>query len=214
MLCSSVPELLSLDRQCLPRVLGECLASSFRYAAFFFGFPASHTRSNSTQLASAIGATVIATSSSDAKLAEARSMGATHTINYRTNPDWSTEVLRLTNGKGVDLVVEVAGASTIEQSLKATRQAGVVALVGFLSDPKTTDLNNLIMPTILGGKTVYGVFMFNKQMTEAMVKLITEKKVKPKIGGVFEWKDANNALIALGKQDSVGKIIIRVGSKD
>jgi threonine dehydrogenase-like Zn-dependent dehydrogenase len=67
------------------------------------------------QLAAALGATVIATSSSDDKLKVARELGATHTINYRTRPDWAGEVLRLTDGKGADMVVDVVDSSTIEQ---------------------------------------------------------------------------------------------------
>lgn len=96
------------------------------------------------QFAAAFGATVIATSSSDAKLEQAKAMGATYTINYRTHENWGDEVLRLTNGRGVDRIVEVAGASTIEQSLLATKRGGVVALVGFLSESKKTGM--LISP--------------------------------------------------------------------
>jgi NADPH:quinone reductase-like Zn-dependent oxidoreductase len=74
------------------------------------------------QLASAAGARVIATSSTAEKLKAASAMGATDLINYKATPEWAEEVLKLTAGKGVDLVVEVGGAATIEQSLKATRQ--------------------------------------------------------------------------------------------
>lgn len=137
-------------------------------------------------------------------------MGATHTINYRTHPNWSDEVLRLTNNRGVDLVVEVAGASTIEQSLKSTKHGGLIALVGFLSESKASDL---IAPIIYGGKTVYGTFMFTKKMNEELVKLLQEKKVKPKIGAMFEWEDAKSAFIALSRQGAVGKIVVKVGGK-
>jgi len=100
-------------------------------------------------LAVAAGATVIATSSSDEKLRFAKSLGATHTINYRTTPDWATEVQRLTGGKGVDHVVDVGGAGTIEQSLQSVRQGGLVSVVGVLSPTKAADL----VPALLfGGK--------------------------------------------------------------
>ena len=77
-------------------------------------------------------------------------MGASHTINYRTNEAWDQEVLRLTDGKGVDHVVEVGGGETIERSLQSTRQGGLVSVVGILSAPKAVD----IVPALLfGGKT-------------------------------------------------------------
>jgi len=103
-----------------------------------------------TQLAAAAGATVIATSSSDAKLTLARKLGATHTINYAESPNWENVVLQLTAGKGVDHVVEIAGSSTMEQSLACTKRGGLVSLVGFLTESKAVDL----IPSILfGGKT-------------------------------------------------------------
>jgi NADPH:quinone reductase-like Zn-dependent oxidoreductase len=102
------------------------------------------------QLASAAGARVIATSSTDEKLKAAKAMGAADLINYKTTPEWADEVLKLTSGKGVDLVVEVGGAATIEQSLKATRQGGTVVVIGILTASKQMDL----VPAILyGAKT-------------------------------------------------------------
>lgn len=79
------------------------------------------------QLAAAVGAKVIATSSSDAKLETARRLGATHTVNYVAQPGWHEEVLRITGGLGVDRVIEVGGSATLLKSLKATRIGGVVA---------------------------------------------------------------------------------------
>jgi NADPH:quinone reductase-like Zn-dependent oxidoreductase len=102
------------------------------------------------QLASAAGARVIATSSTDGKLKAARAMGAMDLINYKTTPEWADEVLKLTGGKGVDLVIEVGGAATIEQSLKATRQGGTLVVIGILTASKQMDL----VPAILfGAKT-------------------------------------------------------------
>ena len=82
------------------------------------------------QLAKAMGATVIATSSSDAKLAKVRELGADHTLNYRTQPEWGNEVLKLTGGRGVDHVVEVGGPGTLPQSITACRIGGHIALIG------------------------------------------------------------------------------------
>ncbi|KAF2732839.1 NAD(P)-binding protein [Polyplosphaeria fusca] len=159
------------------------------------------------QLAAAAGATVIATSSSDEKLQQAKALGATHLINYKTTPAWDDEVLRVTGGRGVDVVVEVAGSSTIAQSLRASRRGGLVAVVGFLSESKEQDL---VIPIIMGGYTVYGVFMYTKVHTEAMTKMFEEKRLKPVIAKVFEWEDAGKAFEMLSRQSAVGKIVIKV----
>lgn len=84
------------------------------------------------QIAAAAGATVIATSSSDSKLEIARSLGATHLINYRTTQDWSSEVLKLTNGAGVDVVFDVVGGADLDHSIKSARYGGRIALAGIL----------------------------------------------------------------------------------
>lgn len=85
------------------------------------------------QLARAAGATVIATSSSDEKLARARELGAVHGINYRQHPEWAQRVLDITDGRGVDHVVEVGGPGTLPQSLRAVRVGGHIALIGALT---------------------------------------------------------------------------------
>ena len=93
---------------------------------------------------------MISTSSSDQKLDIARELGARYTINYKTTPDWEVEVLRLTNGKGVDHVIEVGGASTIEKSLASLRQGGLVSIIGYLTSSKKLDL----VPAILFGAKI------------------------------------------------------------
>jgi NADPH:quinone reductase-like Zn-dependent oxidoreductase len=85
------------------------------------------------QFAKAAGARVIITSSDDGKLERARKLGADHGINYRTHPDWAAEVLRLTAGQGVDVVVEVGGPGTLERSLMSVRTGGRIAYVGVLT---------------------------------------------------------------------------------
>ncbi|MDB5626949.1 MAG: adhT, partial [Tardiphaga sp.] len=85
------------------------------------------------QFAKAAGLRTIITSSSDEKLAKARAIGADETINYRSTPKWATEARKLTDGRGVDLVVEVGGADTLQQSLRAVRVGGAIAVIGILS---------------------------------------------------------------------------------
>ncbi|KAJ8691286.1 hypothetical protein PTI98_010873 [Pleurotus ostreatus] len=85
------------------------------------------------QIAVASGATVIATSSSDEKLKVASKLGAKHLINYKTTPDWEKVVKEITNGRGVDHVIEVGGLGTLLKSLQSVKQSGWVHLVGFLA---------------------------------------------------------------------------------
>lgn len=85
------------------------------------------------QFAVASGATVIATSSSDKKLEVAKTLGAKHLINYKTTPDWDKEVMKITNGRGVDHIIEVGGPGTIMKSLNAVRYGGCIHVIGFVA---------------------------------------------------------------------------------
>ena len=85
------------------------------------------------QLAKLMGAVVVATSSSDEKLERARALGADHTINYRTTPEWGDAVRRWTDGRGVDHVVEIGGPGTLPQSIAAARIGGHISLIGTLT---------------------------------------------------------------------------------
>ena len=92
------------------------------------------------QLAKTYGATVIATSSSEEKLEKLKALGADHLINYKTHPEWGKEVLKLTNNEGVDHVVEVGGAGTFSESVRCTKLAGHIALIGVLSGPSVSEI--------------------------------------------------------------------------
>ncbi|TVY14070.1 Zinc-type alcohol dehydrogenase-like protein [Lachnellula arida] len=156
--------------------------------------------------AAAVGARVIATSSSDEKLEIAKKLGASDIINYKTTPEWSLEALALTEQRGVDVVIDVAGAQTVEQSLKATRQGGTVVMIGFLTESKPSDLVPLLL---FGAKTLKGILGNSKVMLEQTVALTEEHDLHPEIN-VFAWTDAKKAFEALRAQNSVGKIVIRV----
>ena len=85
------------------------------------------------QFARAAGARVLATSSSDDKLARLRELGASDGINYRRTPEWEQEALRVTNGAGVDVVVETSGTGTLNRSFLSLAQQGKVVLIGVLN---------------------------------------------------------------------------------
>ncbi|PVI05820.1 NAD(P)-binding protein [Periconia macrospinosa] len=160
------------------------------------------------QFASALGATVIATSSSSAKLETAKKLGATHVINYTTTPDWDVEVLRLTKGKGVDQVLEVGGAATLLKSIKCTRPGGLVSLIGILGGAET--LPEEVVPSVLfGGKIVKGCVAFNKIAIEDMVKFVRANGIKPLVSKRFAFEEAVEAFEFLQRGGAVGNVVIR-----
>jgi NADPH:quinone reductase-like Zn-dependent oxidoreductase len=158
------------------------------------------------QFAKASGAQVIATSSSDAKLAKAKALGADHLINYRNNPDWEQKVLEATGGRGVDHVVEVGGPGTLQRSIAAARHAGAVHLIGVLTGGEINPLAILFRTTLLRG-----VFVGSRDMFESMNKLITARQIKPVVDRVFDFTEARAALSHLEGASHFGKVVIRIG---
>ncbi|KAF4565585.1 hypothetical protein EYR40_002348 [Pleurotus pulmonarius] len=161
------------------------------------------------QFAVASGATVIVTSSSDKKLELATKLGAKHVINYNTTPNWDETVNELTNGRGVDHVIEVGGPATVARSLKSTRIGGAVHLIGFLAHDKEYDSN--IIPLILGKAIkVEGTWVGPATMFEAMNRLIATHDVHPLVDKVFPFEEAIEAYKYLESQAHIGKVVIRV----
>jgi NADPH:quinone reductase-like Zn-dependent oxidoreductase len=141
------------------------------------------------QLARAAGARVIITSSSDAKLAQARALGADALINYATHPEWSTEVRRLTDG-GADVVLEVGGEKTIGQSLAAVRMAGTIVIIGAVSGS-----GGAIVPRqlITGGTRVQGVYVGSREMHEDLARFVESAGITPVVDRTFALAEAPEA---------------------
>jgi NADPH:quinone reductase-like Zn-dependent oxidoreductase len=158
------------------------------------------------QFAKLHGARVIATSSSDEKLARARALGADETINYRSTPDWDREALRLTGGAGVDMVVEVGGAGTLAKSVNATRVEGLVALIGVLASGGGFDPMRVLMKSI----QLRGIFVGSRLMFEEMNRAITVNRLKPVIDQTFAFDQAREALEAMKTGSHFGKIVITI----
>ncbi|KAJ7776490.1 hypothetical protein DFH07DRAFT_865695 [Mycena maculata] len=151
------------------------------------------------QFAIASGATVIATSSSDEKLKIATKLGAKHAINYNTTPDWDEEVLKLTNGLGVDCVIEVGGNKTLKRSLAAVKRAGSVDLIGVLGGMRDIPPPDIVMPCILKEVSIRGVWSGAAHWAR-MSRLISANAggvTRPVIDKVFEFEQAKEALAYL-----------------
>jgi NADPH:quinone reductase-like Zn-dependent oxidoreductase len=157
------------------------------------------------QFARLMGARVIIISSSDAKLERAKALGAAHTINYRTTPDWDRAVLDLTNGTGVDATVEVGGAGTLPKSINATRIAGTISLIGVLAggqiDPAQFMRRSIKMQ---------GIYVGSRRMFLEMNRAIAFAGLKPVIDRTFPFEKAKDAYHTMQAAGHFGKIVIRV----
>ncbi|HEV7406803.1 MAG TPA: NAD(P)-dependent alcohol dehydrogenase [Chthoniobacteraceae bacterium] len=158
------------------------------------------------QLATAAGARVIITSSSDEKLARARELGAAEGVNYRTSPDWDKEVWRLSGKRGVDHVVEVGGPGTLEKSLNCVAAGGQVALIGVLTGfgPPTATL----FPLTARNARMDGIYVGSRADFEALDAFLTEHRIHPVIDRIFPWKDAPAAYAHLESGSHFGKVVI------
>ena len=156
------------------------------------------------QLAKAQGANVIITSSSDEKLEKAKSLGADHLINYRQTPEWSEKVMEITDGHGVDNVLEVGGEATLSHSIASTRIGGTISLIGIVTGLEM-ELSNLLF---LRNQTMRGILVGSTEMFQAMNKAIIQNKIRPVISSTFGFDEAKDALGHLAGASHVGKVVI------
>ncbi len=158
------------------------------------------------QFAKMVGAKVILTSSSDAKLERARALGADETVNYKSVPDWDKAVWELTGRCGVDHVIEVGGGGTMEKSLRSTRFGGTVSAIGIL-----TGFESKIDPFLIVGRSlrVNGIYVGSVAMFERMLAAMAQNRLEPIIDRVFPFAEAPQALEYLQSGAHFGKIVIR-----
>lgn len=152
------------------------------------------------QLAKIAGARVVLISSSDEKLERARQMGADQLINYKKTPEWS-------QGLQVDLILELGGAGTLTESLKAIKHGGQINLIGRLTaggvnlDPVSIFMRHI---------RLQGVFVGNKTDFQAMNQALEQHQIRPVIDRVFELEQAREAFVYLGSAQHMGKIVIKI----
>ena len=159
------------------------------------------------QFAKAAGANVIITSSSDSKLERARQFGAAFGINYKTHPEWDKEVLRLTNGRGVDHVVEVGGVGTLARSYQSIGFGGKIALIGFLGGMTGQQEPYALM---MKGGSLHGVGVGSTAMFEEMNRAIAVNGIKPVVDKVFAFDEAAEAFQQFAAGNFFGKVVITI----
>jgi NADPH:quinone reductase-like Zn-dependent oxidoreductase len=156
------------------------------------------------QFAHGMGARVICTSSSEAKLERVRALGAADTINYKDNPEWQNEVRRLTGKAGVDLVVEVGGAGTLSRSMQATRAGGRIAVIGVLTGRADVDPT----PILFRRLSLQGILVGPRRMFETMNRAIEALSLRPVIDRKFGFDEVPAALNYLKSGGHFGKVLI------
>ena len=157
------------------------------------------------QFAHAAGCRTLITSSSDEKLARAKALGADHLVNYRAEPEWAKAVRGATGGVGADLILEVGGGGTIEQSMRAIRIGGHIAIIGVVAGQ-----GNPFNPAALIGNSakLQGLSVGSREAFEAMCKAIEQHRIAPVVDKVFPWTDAKAAFEAMRGGEHFGKIVL------
>jgi NADPH:quinone reductase-like Zn-dependent oxidoreductase len=157
------------------------------------------------QFAHAAGYRTLITSSSDEKLARAKAMGADHLVNYRQTPEWSGPVREASGGVGADLIIEVGGGGTIEQSMRAIRIGGHVAIVGVVAG-LGSGFNTVGL--IGNSAKLQGLSVGSRDMFEAMCRAMELHRIGPVVDKVFPWTEAKAAFTAMQGGEHFGKIVL------
>ncbi|HBX9991809.1 TPA: NAD(P)-dependent alcohol dehydrogenase [Klebsiella variicola] len=158
------------------------------------------------QIAKSMGAKVIATSSSDEKLARLGELGADHLINYRTNPRWGKIVKEITNGRGADVIVEIGGPGTLTQSIEAVRIGGHIALIGVLTGTEGTVQTAMLMAKQANLK---GLIVGSRRMQQDLVRAMNQTGIRPVISDQFTGLSSLvEALSHMAGKKHFGKITV------
>jgi len=161
------------------------------------------------QFAKLLGARVLAISGHDEKLERAKRLGVNQGCNYRAVPEWSDWVLQQTGGEGVEAVIEVGGAATLPQSLKAARVGGTVTQIGVLTGVEQVFQ---IVPILHKQLNIKGIYVGSRADFESMNRAVESTGLRPVVDRVFELGAAREALATLEAGVHFGKVVIRVAA--
>lgn len=159
------------------------------------------------QFARMLGAETIITSSSDEKLERAKALGAHHVINYKATPQWGKRAREISGGEGVDLVVEVGGSGTFNESLNALKIGGHISMIGVLTGVADVIPTAKIMAM---NAAVKGITVGSREDFLAMNRAIAVAKLKPVVGDVLAFDQAKEAYALMQRGGHFGKITINL----
>lgn len=166
------------------------------------------------QFAVALGAEVVATTSSDEKAKKLKDLGAKHIINYRETPDWGAKGRELTpDGRGFDFVVDVGGDSTLPESLKAVRRNGIVAATGLLGGMEVQAVPALA--ALWHVCIIRGILLGTRGQFADMIQSIEKHGIQPVVDDeVFDLENAGQAFQRLEAQKHFSKVVIRIKAEE
>jgi NADPH:quinone reductase-like Zn-dependent oxidoreductase len=159
------------------------------------------------QFAQLTGARIISTTSDNRKAERLLSLGASEVINYKEHPGWSAEVVRLTGGRGVDLVVEIGGPGTLTESIRSACEGGRVVLVGLLTG-FDADTSGAFLSAFLRDTTISSVHVGHRRSFEEMNRAINASQLRPVIDSTFPFSRAPEAYAHLMSGAHFGKVVI------
>ena len=159
----------------------------------------------SIQIAKALGAHVIVVTSQEKKMEKLYALGADDLIHSKAHPNWHKEVLRLTEKRGVELVVEVGGAGTLEKSIFSTRRGGHISLIGVLAGGV---MNMSLLPIVMRHLCLQGILVGSKAQFDLMNSFFEKAQIKPAIQKIFSFEKSVHALEYLKSGNHIGKICI------
>lgn len=159
------------------------------------------------QIAKTLGAKVIVTSSSDDKLAKAKTLGAWATINYKKTPNWSQEALAMTEGKGVDHILELGGPDTYNQSIAAVAHGGHIHQIGVLTG---FDMRPSILPLQFKNANVNGICVGSVAQLHRLARFMEQHQLQPVIDKAYGLKDVQIAYADLASAGHFGKLVIQM----
>jgi len=159
------------------------------------------------QLATAMGASVIVTSSSDKRLQRALLLGADHGINYKDTPNWGETARKLTNGRGVDAVIEIGGEGTLPQSVAALRRGGHINVIGYLAG---FGLGLSVIHLIERNANLHGVSVGNREQFEALMDFVGEHRIRPVIDRTYSFDKASQAIQDIAHGGIFGKSVVTI----
>lgn len=160
------------------------------------------------QLAVAVGANVVATTSTAGKADRLKALGATHVLNYRQLPAWGTAAHALTpGGQGFDLIVDVGGNTTLLESLGAVRTDGIIVATGLLGDTEPVPM----LAALMHACTIRGILLGTRNQLKDLVHFVEERHVEPVVDDVsFGLADVKAAYERLEKQQHFSKVVVRM----
>ncbi|MCH6549444.1 MAG: NAD(P)-dependent alcohol dehydrogenase [Proteobacteria bacterium] len=159
------------------------------------------------QMAKAMGAQLIVTSSSNDRLQRALALGADHGINYRETPNWGEAARKLTDGRGVDAVIEIGGEGTLPQSITALRRGGHINVIGYLAG---IGLGLTVFDLIERNANIHGLSVGNREQFEEMMDFVSEHDIRPVIGRTYSFDKAGQAIQDIARGGNFGKLVVTI----